>query len=694
MAIVDKGVFIKTQRVKNGDDYFVDALNSIEQTRLPFQGSPTFPGGYPTNTANPEYPGYITFPQRSIEIKGHWRHANVTDLSPENYHKLYKVEGLEYENQYLSPSKEADDAQYLITDKRQHFIRDYNDPSSLKIIDFDRPRGQSRDPREVGLTYNDIFDDKATERLAYYTNEFKAIRPVFSGSTTLVVPESDPNYFVKRRILGMACDDEGNRAAYSGSLEIVEQFEVRKANNAKSEGATSNVTKSGDKNASGEAAQGKEAEFVPLSPLHPFTRINDMGGDNKFLVNKVHSAIFETYNRTHTPIADAEFRKGFRHIFFSRPECYVCCNTNGEVGLCEQAAYDEDFSSLYQRQPHIVKLLSPSYISTNNSTNADNWNYLLSNRVISMSTGEDSLSQKETVTKTEEGYTVLPGLHLESRTGSTITVSFRDTKNLEVYEFIRGWMAYIHKRARGIFAPPYNGYNYRNSFFDTGNKKKTLSVADMAMLHPYDRALEYCASIYDFVTNEADTKVIYWCKYYGIYPVQVSSPITNENNGPLTNENMKIDVTFRYQYKLPGVNKTLVEFNYNSGICDQFGRVRLTTNPTFSSPFMVKDASSGVSTDDIDNNQVVDTLGKLKSGGGDLQKALKYHVGAAGMFTGTPMILMTMMGTIDGASSVYPVLRFQPLNNNRADLSRTLNLGYELAVHVGDNEKVKYARFV
>lgn len=670
MAIVDKGVFVKTQPVSNGDDYFVDALNSIEQRGLPFQGSPTFPGGYPTNTANPEYPGYITFPQRSVEISDHWRHANVIDLSPENYHKLYKVEGKEYENQYLSPSKQADDKQYLITDKGDHFIRDYNDPSSLKIIDFDRPRGQSRDPRNVGLTYNDIFDDRAAtiDRRTSTENEFGAQRPVFSGSTTNVNPWM-PGWIDREYILQYG-------------LEAGEEKKVKAAN------------KTGPEAASEENDVGKEARFVPLSPMHPFTRINDNGGDNKFLVNKVHSALFETYNRTHTPIADAEFRKGFRHIFFSRPECYVCCNTNGEVGLCEQAAYDEDFSSLYQRQPHVVKLLSPSYISTNNSTNSDNWNYLLSNRVISMSTGEDSLSQKETVTKTEEGYTVLPGLHLESRTGSTITVSFRDTKNLEVYEFIRGWMAYIHKRARGIFAPPYNGYNYRNSFFDTGNKKKTLSVADMAMLHPYDRALEYCASIYDFVTNEADTKVIYWCKYYGIYPIQVSSPIANENNGPLTNENMKIDVTFRYQYKLPGVNKTLVEFNYNSGICDQFGRVRLTTNPTFSSPFMVKDASSGVSTDDIDNNQVVDTLGKLKSGGGDLQKALKYHVGAAGMFTGTPMILMTMMGTIDGTSSVYPVLRFQPLNNNRSDLTRTLNLGYELAVHVGDNEKVKYARFV
>lgn len=384
----------------------------------------------------------------------------------------------------------------------------------------------------------------------------------------------------------------------------------------------------------------------PVSPYHPFTRTEP---------EIARFANIATYNRTKLPIADLEHRKGFRHLFFTRPECYVMARNPDGVGtvLSEQAVNDEDFSSSYTRFPYISSLLSPVYITGSYSDNDlnSNWNFLLSNRVTGLNTsGNYKITTDDGMQKSVEGYTVTIGKNLDSRVGSELSVSFRDTKNLEVYEFLRMLILYIYKIHKGIFAPSYNGYQYRNTFLPiTGeslpiqNKLGGTNISPI-MLHPYDRALDYTCSLFDIVTNEAGTKILYWCKYYGMFPTEVSvSGLNNENDQPLTN-NMTVNATFRYQYKLECVNKTLIEFNYNAGITDNIGRV--TKEVEQSIPFLLRD----------DPNHLV----------------MKQYIGAAGMFTGSPYIVMR-----DGIDPVtkkeiaIPYLRFMPLKH---EVNKKLNL--------------------
>lgn len=661
--------------------------NGLRETSRPFQGNPTFAGGYPKDFADKEYAGRYAYPQQAIEPKMHWRGDWQTrPPSPYDYEggrEKYKgpvQEKLEvdyYSGQYVSPSKEADDAVHLVNDKADHFIRDYNDPTlknksavfgdgrrkdtSFSAIDSKSHSTDSIRP----VSYREEFDDKAAERSGMFVNQFNTTQPVFSGSTTLVNPEGGDNFSEKNQIMLI------------NGLETAEKENVRAQNivkGGKTDQSKGDTTKHNHVN-----------NHVPLTPLHPFTRIDEYKGG---LYTATKKMLFRTYNRTHMPVADAEFRKGFRHIFFNRPECYVMYADNGKPRLCQQAEKDEDFYSLYQRLPHVVELLAPSYVTGTSSTSDyadrgekffDNWNYLLSNRVLSMDIGEEQLSTKETISKSAEGYTVMPGLHFESRTGSTISITFRDTKDLEVYEFLKAWMLYIHKRARGYFAPPYYGYQYENQFYPTNRTPtrigKTYKSYGM-QLHPYDRALEYGASIFDFATNECDNKIIYWCKYFGVYPVSVSSPISNENNGPLSPDSMKITATFRYQYKLPGSNKSLVEFNYNSGICNEFGHLSTARTPKCSMPFIHKNRD-----DDL-------RIYPQEWDGYDPCYALAQAIGAAGMFTGTPMILYECLNKNpmrengdDTDLIVHPVLRFADINDPR--LNELLNLGYNNVVDYG-----------
>jgi hypothetical protein len=405
----------------------------------------------------------------------------------------------------------------------------------------------------------------------------------------------------------------------------------------------------------------------PISADYNAYRMNKKNDENL-----ADASLFNAYNRTHIPIADQEWRKGFRYIFFTRPECYLMFRSGNEVDLCNQAYYDEDFASAYSRMPHIIKLLSPWYVSgsfpNNNISNTGlvgtpdgaNWNFLFSNRVDGMGVAPSSMTVQETIAKSIEGYTVTPAEFVDSRQGSQIDLTFTDTRNLEVFEMARLWMLYMYKRQKGIFLPPYNGYAQENSFLmsDGASESKLsgpLKNAQYTRMHPYDRALEYCASMYDIVTNETGTKILYWCKYYGIYPVSAAPSLDNTQNGPITS--VQTSISFKYHYRLENNNKTLVEFNHDAGLTDAIGK-QAVSSVYQSMPFLYRD-------DDPKGNSSDPTLPK--------------YLGAAGMFTGSPFIVMqqTRSDPLDKAGRILtPELRFMSLPNakNYEDLNKKLNL--------------------
>lgn len=301
-------------------------------------------------------------------------------------------------------------------------------------------------------------------------------------------------------------------------------------------------------------------------PMHPFMRVYPQAA---------HSAIWTSYNRTKLPIADIEHRKAFRHLFITRPECYICCasGSGSKEGsrLSEQAEFDEEFHSSYMRYPHVSQMLSPVYVCKSPGPDEfANWNYLLTNRVQGLNVAAMNLGVRESVATAVRGNAVNPGTIITTNNGGTIDLQFRDTKYMDVYEMIRMWMWYIHKRTTGEFFPPFNGYKFQNSW--NMATSGTGELNGYTCSHPYDRALEYCASLYDIVVDETGTNILYWCKYYGIYPVSLSNGmLSNDKNGPLINE-ATITTTFRYQYKLENVYRTLCEFNYNAGLTPELVR--------------------------------------------------------------------------------------------------------------------------
>lgn len=369
---------------------------------------------------------------------------------------------------------------------------------------------------------------------------------------------------------------------------------------------------------------------APLSPLQPFYSLHPATANN---------AVMNYYNRTKLPIMDAEWRKGFRHIFISRPECYIMAHGNT---LSEQCSNDEDFYSAFTRVPHILNLLSPVYV-TKAFGNGDipycNWNFLLSNRVQGLSTSAMSLTFDEQSPKSIDGYTITPGRLLEGEQGNSLELTFRDLRTLDVYETLRLWMLYIYKCHKGIFAPSFNGYQPKNGFIqglDKSGVGTKMTKTQYTQMHPYDRALDYCASLFDIVTNESGNRILYWCKYYGIYPVSASPSLSNDTNSPITE--MTVSATFRYQKKKEFSNHNLVEFNYNAGICDEMGSLRsdLKNSITNSLPFMVRENPTNPRMN---------------------------YIGASELFTGSPYIVLEQLN-----GAVIPQLRFIQQHNYQLDM--------------------------
>lgn len=432
----------------------------------------------------------------------------------------------------------------------------------------------------------------------------------FRGSVTPVNPENDPE---KRYII-------------ENGLENTDKKNASVPTNATSESMASPGT--------------------PTSPIHPFTRS---------YAERAHNAIVTAYNRTRLPIADIEHRKAFRYIFITRPECYLLSNDGGTARLSAQASTDEDINACWCRMPHVIRALSPVYVCPSpGRPEFANWNYLLCNRVMGMSAGGQTLTVTDSITKGVRGATVTPGKIMTSNLGGTIELSFRDTKYMDVYEMLRIWMWYIHKRKTGQFFPPYDGYTYANNGFATGVVRQHM--------HPYDRALEYGASIFDIITNETGTKILYWCKYYGVLPTNVQTSILGNENASAITQEARVNASFLYQYKQENIFRNLVEFNFNAGIFDNMGNLRSDVASFLNNevPFLYRE----------------DSVGGTKY----TSDVLKNYIGASSLITGSPFIVSEVNGQHDPwkwneTGLVQSNLCFIPAHHIDETMAASMNLG-------------------
>ena len=130
-----------------------------------------------------------------------------------------------------------------------------------------------------------------------------------------------------------------------------------------------------------------------------------------------------------------------------------------------------------------------------------------------------SISYRESSEKSDEGF--------------EFNIEFEDTKYLEVYMLFKLYDEYERKKKLGIIGP----------------KEKYI----------LNRVLHDQFSIYKFVVAEDGESLIYWAKFYGVYPKGVPRDVMNEIG---TDGKVRFTVPFKCQFMDDMDPSILQDFNY------------------------------------------------------------------------------------------------------------------------------------
>jgi len=240
------------------------------------------------------------------------------------------------------------------------------------------------------------------------------------------------------------------------------------------------------------------------------------------------------YNRFKVANPNLSLQKGFPHVFFVRPNCNLISNmVSGVSSLRDELKSNELFSYSWNSTPKLVKEL----VKENGQTH--DFMMSLSNAAASFSLSEEYINT-DTYGKTYTGHKVAYGKHnIESKTAGEFTVTYTDDRNLHIYQLHRLWVEYIS----GV---------YRGSIEPLGN-------------NIINKILDYVGACYYILTAEDGETIIFWSKYYGVFPTNIPSTQYSWGAGNTIN-NPQVDINYRYSFKEDFNPYTILEFNYNSRV--------------------------------------------------------------------------------------------------------------------------------
>ena len=82
-----------------------------------------------------------------------------------------------------------------------------------------------------------------------------------------------------------------------------------------------------------------------------------------------------------------------------------------------------------------------------------------------------------------------------------------------------------------------------------------------------DHIMDYAGAVYYILTAEDGETILFWSKYYGVFPSTIPSTQYSWSHGTLLS-NPTMDVTFKFSFKEDFNVDALVEFNKNAHVSD------------------------------------------------------------------------------------------------------------------------------
>ena len=240
----------------------------------------------------------------------------------------------------------------------------------------------------------------------------------------------------------------------------------------------------------------------------------------------------KSYNRFKMPTLNDKLQRGFAHVFFVRPDCNITEN-NGK-SLTANLKNNPLFSYCMKQNPQLIRELVLA-----NGSNHD-FMLSLSNHVSSFSSNDESL-EVGTYGTTYTGYKIAYGKNnIESKTAGTVSISFADDRMMHIYQLLKLWVEYISGCYRGIITP----------------KESTI----------FNKVLDYAGAIYYIITAEDNETILYWSKYYGVFPTNIPVDQFSWATNNIIKNPEDMSIQFQYTCKEDFDPILLTEFNKNSRV--------------------------------------------------------------------------------------------------------------------------------
>ena len=237
--------------------------------------------------------------------------------------------------------------------------------------------------------------------------------------------------------------------------------------------------------------------------------------------------LFQKFNRFKTAFPDIHLTKSFSYVFFTRPDLNILDSS----GLLPQFKNDPTFYYLYQNNPKLLKSL------TKELDPSHDFHPFLSNSAESFELSDEfikTIEHGETLT----GYKIQYGKHnIESNSAGTFSVSYTDDSDFAVYKTHKAWMEYISKVYRGEVSP-----------------KRDYIVK---------KILDYACSVYYFICGPDGETILFWAKYFGVFPTNTPSSASSWVKGSQV-KLPQFTINYAYSFKEDCNPLSLAEFNMNS----------------------------------------------------------------------------------------------------------------------------------
>lgn len=239
------------------------------------------------------------------------------------------------------------------------------------------------------------------------------------------------------------------------------------------------------------------------------------------------------YNRYKIQNPNDALTKAFGHVFFVRPDCNIYADgstgANASPTLADNLKNLSEYYYALQHAPELLRELTQGKAGYDHE-----FMMFLSNKAKSFETSDEYV-EDESYGDALTGHKVAYGKNnIKSKAAGEISIKYTDDKYLHIYHLHKLWTDYISHVYRGKVWPDIN--------------------------YVKNKILDYPTCLYYILTAEDGETIIFWSKYYGVFPTKTpSSNLMFDDSQRISNP--EYSISYKYSWKEDFNPLSLVEFN-------------------------------------------------------------------------------------------------------------------------------------